>query len=34
MERNLSAEQVDSDDLAGELNLSDCEENARSSIKQ
>jgi hypothetical protein len=31
--RNVSEEEVDSDDLAGELNLSDCEDDARANIK-
>ena len=34
--RNISAEECDSDDLAGELNLSDCEDNvvSRGEIKR
>ena len=36
MMRNLSCERVDSDDLSGELNLSDCEDNvkSRSAVKK
>ena len=37
MQRNMSAQECDSDDLAGELNLSDCEDDnlvSRQQIKQ
>lgn len=29
LQRNISARECDSDDLEGELNLSDCEDNTR-----
>lgn len=34
LHRNLSCEQVDSDDLSGDLNLSDQEDNDRAHVKQ
>ena len=32
MDRNLSCEEMDSDDLGGDLNLSDCEEGANERV--